>query len=111
MCVRKNIVNLDLASPPPQRQCPRSHPLTPPDTPEYRQTDFDGDAIDALDLRSSEDFQSFISAGFHVDTKNRPSRYLVVAGVPGDAPPNLLSQVFTVSSQTIPNITEADVPE
>jgi hypothetical protein len=100
--LRTNIVNLDLASPPPQRLNPRSHPLTPPDTPGHRRvsSQYDHHQSEPSDSQNIK-FDSFVSAGLFVDVKNRPTRYLVVGGVPADASTNDLSRVFTVCSTHI----------
>jgi len=107
--VRTNIVNLDLASPPPpQRTNPRSHPLTPPDTPGVRRSTTIHVHDDEDDEKNNETsggdmglkrstLDSFLSLGLIVNQKRNPTRYLVVGGVPPGAPTTMLSQVFCVS--------------
>ncbi|KIM30440.1 hypothetical protein M408DRAFT_285651 [Serendipita vermifera MAFF 305830] len=99
--VRTNIVNLDLASPPPpQRTNPRSHPLTPPDTPGHRrinrihtETDNQDDQGDINNEQGHLD--AFLDLGLYVNKNNQATRYLVVGGVPPTASTALLSQVFS----------------
>jgi len=106
--VRTNIVNLDLASPPPpQRTNPRSHPLTPPDTPGNRRSDaihvqYDeeeektsehGGQLEGIKLSTLEHFRSL---GLVVNGNKNATRYLVVGGVPPSASTAVLSQTFCV---------------
>ncbi|CAG8729445.1 3516_t:CDS:2, partial [Acaulospora colombiana] len=83
--LRTNIVNLDLASPPPQRSNPRSHPLTPPDTPGTRKTRTDHELPLSTTIVRKPSLDAFLAAGFVVED-NCPTRYLVVGRVPPETP-------------------------
>ena len=91
--LRTNIVNLDLASPPPHLCRP---PLTPPETPLTRKTSVDNSNQSEFQVTQLAFLEIFLSVGLVVDVKNRPTRYLAVGGVPPDAHNSLLSRVFCV---------------
>ncbi|PVG02378.1 hypothetical protein CPB86DRAFT_811469 [Serendipita vermifera] len=92
--LRTNIVNLDLASPPPQRSNPRSHPLTPPDTPSTRKPRPDHELPLSTLIVRKPSLDAFLAAGFVVEEDNRPTRYLVVGRVPPETPINALTRTF-----------------
>ncbi|KAG8851545.1 hypothetical protein FRB91_007759 [Serendipita sp. 411] len=92
--LRTNIVNLDLASPTPPRFHPKNHPLTPPDTPSNRKKTVDFEQETEHKVTQLAYLETFLSAGLVVDVKGRPTRYLVVGGVPNDASATTLSRVF-----------------
>lgn len=89
--IRTNIVNLDLASPPPQLYKP---PLTPPETPLARKTIAENSTQSEVQVTQLAFLEVFLAVGLVVDVKARPTRYLAVGGVPPDVHTSLLSRIF-----------------